>query len=92
MYAHITALYSRDFGAISTVHDSAVDVTGILLPPFDGSELTYAESCSFVTWLIDSYDLKTVLDAWQKDDFSGSFGKDYPTLKSEWQAFLAQYK
>ena len=92
LYAHFTALYSRDFGSFSTVHDSAVDVTGILLPPFDGSELTYAESCSFVTWLIDSYDLKTVLDAWQKDDFSGSFGKDYPTLKSEWQTFLSQYK
>lgn len=92
LYAHISAAYDRDFGYPDSILQALYRI-GIDNPEnFEGSELTYAESCSFVTWLIDNYDLKTVLDAWQKDDFSGSFGKDYPTLKSEWQAFLAQYK
>ncbi|MBR3692603.1 MAG: hypothetical protein IKL89_07925, partial [Clostridia bacterium] len=67
LYAHLAALYDRNFGFPDSVLDAAIAINVTNLPPFDGSELTYAESCSFVAWLIDQYDLKTVLDAWQKD-------------------------
>ena len=92
LYAHLAALYDRNFGFPDSVLDAAIAINVTNLPPFDGSELTYAESCSFVAWLIDQYDLKTVLDAWQKVGFSGTFGKDYGTLKTQWQSFLQEYR
>ena len=91
VFVHVSALVDRDYGQPETILEAAEAAAGAEIEAFTGSELTLAESESFVTWLISSYDYKTVLEAWKNDDFAGTFGKSYRTLKAEWQEFLKDY-
>ncbi len=91
VFAHVSALVDRDYGQPETILEAAEAAAGAEIEAFTGSELTLAESESFVTWLMSSYDYKTVLEAWKNDDFAGTFGKSYRTLKTEWQEFLKDY-
>ena len=60
--------------------------------PFDGDDLLGDETGSFGKWLIEEYGLIPVLETWKTNDFYGTLGKDYVTIKAEWLDFFAQYQ
>lgn len=53
-----------------------------------GSELTYKQSSSLITYLADTYGIEKVLEAYHTQDIEFAFGKGYEELKSEWLAYL----
>ncbi len=55
-----------------------------------GAEITYGQAASMVRYLVDTYGLDAVLDAYRADDPAASFGKDYEALKAEWLEYLYQ--
>ena len=55
-----------------------------------GSELTYEQASSLITYLADTYGISKVLEAYRTQDVESVFGKGYENLKSEWLAYLNQ--
>ena len=53
-----------------------------------GAEITYGQAASMVRYLVDTYGLDAVLDAYRADDPTAAFGKDYEALKAEWLEYL----
>ncbi len=53
-----------------------------------GSELTYDQSTSLITYLADTYGIEKVLAAYHTQDIERSFGKTYEALKTEWIDYL----
>ncbi len=53
-----------------------------------GTELTYAEATSMVTYLVETYGFDKVMKAAQNEDAEGTLGKSYEELKALWQASL----
>ena len=53
-----------------------------------GSELSYEQATSLVLYLVDTYGIKKVLDAYHSQDIEETFGKDYEELKSDWLVYL----
>jgi len=56
--------------------------------PFVGSELTYNQSTSLITYLADTYGIDKVFAAYHTQDIEGSLGKLYEELKAEWLEYL----
>ena len=55
-----------------------------------GAELTYGQAGAMVSYLVETYGLSAVLDAFRADDPAAAFGKDYEALKAEWLEYLYQ--
>ena len=55
-----------------------------------GAELTYGQAGAMVSYLVETYGLDAVLDAFRADDPAAAFGKDYEALKAEWLEYLYQ--
>lgn len=53
-----------------------------------GMELTYAEATSLVCYLVETYGLDTVINAYETQDIQGTFGKSYEELVSLWMESL----
>ena len=53
-----------------------------------GSELSYEQATSLVLYLVDTYGIEKVLDAYHSQDIVATFGKDYEELKSDWLTYL----
>ena len=53
-----------------------------------GSELSYEQATSLVLYLVDTYGIEKVLDAYHSQDVVATFGKGYEELKSDWLAYL----
>ena len=53
-----------------------------------GSELSYEQATSLVIYLVDTYGIEKVLDAYHSQDIEETFGKGYEELKSDWLAYL----
>lgn len=53
-----------------------------------GSELSYEQATSLVLYLVDTYGIEKVLDAYHSQDIVAAFGKGYEELKSDWLAYL----
>jgi len=56
-----------------------------------GGELTYNHATSLVAYLVDTYGIDTVMDAYHTQNIEGKFGKDYADLKEEWLEYLEQF-
>ncbi len=55
-----------------------------------GGELSYRQSASLVAYLIDTYGMDKVAEAYRNSDTEGAFGKPYEALKTEWMQYLEQ--
>ena len=53
-----------------------------------GNELSYIQATSLVFYLVDTYGIETVLDAYHSQDIETAFGKGYEDLKADWLACL----
>ena len=53
-----------------------------------GAELSYDQATSMVHYLVDTYGIDTVLNAYRTQDMTAVFGKDYEDLKAEWLEYL----
>ena len=53
-----------------------------------GAELSYNQATSLVLYLVDTYGIEKVLDAYHSQDIEETFGKDYEELKSDWLVYL----
>ncbi len=53
-----------------------------------GSELSYEQATSLVLYLVDTYGIEKVLDAYHSQDIASTFGKGYEELKSDWLVHL----
>ena len=53
-----------------------------------GSELSYEQTTSLVLYLVDTYGIEKVLDAYHSQDIASTFGKGYEELKSDWLVHL----
>ncbi len=53
-----------------------------------GTELTYTEATSMVTYLIEAYGADRVMTACRSGDMEGTLGKSYEELKALWQTSL----
>ncbi len=59
----------------------------------EGDELTYAQSCSFIAYLVDKYSLDQVIDyCMNGKDFYLSFGLGFNNSTGNWIEFLANRK
>ncbi len=55
-----------------------------------GTDLTYTEATSFVTYLVKTYGLDRVMQALQREDVVEVLGKTYEELRAAWEAALPQ--
>ena len=53
-----------------------------------GRELSYDQATSLVLYLVDTYGIEKVLDAYYSQDIEETFGKGYEELKSDWLVYL----
>ena len=53
-----------------------------------GNELSYEQATSLVLFLVDTYGIEKVLDAYHSQDIVATFGKGYEELKSDWLVYL----
>jgi hypothetical protein len=53
-----------------------------------GSELSYEQTTSLVHYLVDTYGIEKVLDAYHSQDIVAAFGKGYEELKADWLVYL----
>ena len=53
-----------------------------------GAELSYNQATSLVLYLVDTYGIEEVLDAYHSQDIAATFGKDYEELKVDWLTYL----
>lgn len=53
-----------------------------------GAELSYNQAASLVLYLVDTYGIEEVLDAYHSQDIEETFGKGYEELKSDWLTYL----
>ena len=53
-----------------------------------GAELSYNHATSLVLYLVDTYGIEEVLDAYHSQDIVATFGKGYEELKADWLTYL----
>ena len=53
-----------------------------------GNELSYIQATSLVFYLVNTYGIETVLDAYHSQEIETAFGKGYEDLKADWLACL----
>lgn len=61
---------------------NGIDYTGV------GAELSYNQATSLVLYLVDTYGVKKVLDAYHSQNIESALGKGYEELKADWLAYL----
>lgn len=75
------------FRPISQMYNIADEVDSL------GNELNYKQACSFASYLIEEYSLKSYFDCYYIDDdtdksFMEAFGVSYEEAKNNWLAYL----
>jgi len=53
-----------------------------------GDDISYDQATSLIFYLVDSYGIEKVLDAYHSQDIVSVFKKDYIELKADWLAYL----
>ncbi|MBQ3490873.1 MAG: hypothetical protein IJA86_09820 [Clostridia bacterium] len=53
-----------------------------------GNELSYEQATSLVLYLVDTYGIEKVLEAYHSQEIEAAFGKGYEDLKADWLAYL----
>ncbi len=57
-----------------------------------GEELSYDQTTSLIMYIVDNYGLEKLLEAYETQNISEAFGKDYEALKAEWLDYLQTFK
>ena len=53
-----------------------------------GDDISYDQATSLILYLVDTYGIEKVLDAYHSQDIETAFGKGYEELKKDWLAYL----
>ena len=53
-----------------------------------GGEISYDQASSLIMYLVDSYGIEKVLQAYKTQDIEATFGKGYADLKFDWLSYL----
>lgn len=53
-----------------------------------GKELSYEQATSLIFYLVDTYGIEKVLEAYHTQDIKAVFGKEYEGLKADWLVYL----
>ena len=87
LYTDLYAKAELETDFYNTVGDTYKLVNG---KDYDGvgSELSYNQAASLVLYLVDTYGIEKVLDAYHSQDIDETFGKGYEELKSDWLVYL----
>ena len=87
LYADVTAKAELELGAYQTLGDAyrivnKAECTSV------GHDLSYEQTSSLILYLVDTYGLNKVLEAYHTQDIESVFGKDYESLKVDWLMYL----
>ncbi len=87
LYTDLYAKAELETGFYNTIGDTYKLVNG---KDYDGvgAELSYNQAASLVVYLVDTYGIEKVLDAYHSQDTAATFEKGYEGLKSDWLAYL----
>ncbi len=87
LYTDVNARVELETDFFNTIGDTYKLVNG---KDYDGvgAELSYNQATSLVLYLVDTYGIEEVLDAYHSQDVVETFGKGYEELKSDWLAYL----
>ncbi len=87
LYTDVNAKVELETDFYNTISDTYKLVNG---KNYDGvgAELSYNHATSLVLYLVDTYGIEEVLDAYHSQDIVATFGKGYEELKSAWLAYL----
>ena len=87
LYTNLYAKAELETDFYNTIGDTYKLVNG---RDYDGVgvELSYNQAASLVLYLVDTYGIEDVLDAYHAQDIAATFGKGYEELKSDWLAYL----
>ena len=87
LYTDVNAKVELETDFYNTISDTYKLVNG---KDYDGvgAELSYNHATSLVLYLVDTYGIEEVLDAYHSQDIVATFGKGYEELKSDWLAYL----
>ena len=87
LYTDVNAKVELETDFYNTISDTYKLVNG---KDYDGvgAELSYNQATSLVLYLVDTYGIAEVLDAYHSQDIVATFGKDYEELKSDWLVYL----
>ncbi len=89
LYTDVCAKLEFEFGGYKTMGDTWKEINQSEINSV-GSDLSYDQATSMVHYLVDTYGIDKVLDAYRTQDMTAAFGKDYEALKAEWLEYLYQ--
>ena len=87
LYSDVTAKIELDAEVYTTIGEAYKAVNGKECNAV-GAELSYEQATSMTMFLVDTYGIHKVLDAYFSQDVVGTFGKAYEDLTSDWLAYL----
>lgn len=87
LYTNVNAKVELETDFYNTISDTYKLVNG---KDYDGvgAELSYNHATSLVLYLVDTYGIEEVLDAYHSQDIVATFGKGYEELKADWLTYL----
>ena len=87
LYTDVNAKVELETDFYNTISDTYKLVNG---KDYDGvgAELSYNHATSLVLYLVDTYGIEEVLDAYHSQDIVATFGKGYEELKADWLTYL----
>ncbi|MBQ8407874.1 MAG: hypothetical protein IJY39_03325 [Clostridia bacterium] len=87
LYSDVTAKVELDFGSYITLGNAYKTVNKTECNAV-GNEISYEQATSLIIYLVDTYGIEKVMEAYQTQNIEAVFGKDYESLKSEWLDYL----
>ena len=87
LYTDVNAKVELETDFYNTISDTYKLVNG---KKYDGAgaELSYNHATSLVLYLVDTYGIEEVLDAYHSQNIVATFGKGYEELKADWLTYL----
>ena len=87
LYTDVGARIELDTNTYKTLGDAykivaQTDCTAV------GNELSYEQATSLVLYLVDTYGIENVLEAYHSQNIENALGKGYEDLKADWLVYL----
>ncbi len=87
LYSDVTARVELNSGSYVTLGE-AYEIANKTAIESVGDEISYEQSTSLILYLVDTYGIDKVLEAYHTQDIVGAFGKGYEELKADWLGYL----
>ena len=87
LYADISAKSEFEIGGYQTLGD-VYEIVNKKECDLIGKELSYNQSASLVLWLVDSYGIESVMEAYKNGNANDVFGKSYDELIKLWRNYI----